>query len=549
MRRIFFDHGIGHRHLLAAAALIAACGGKAQTLGEGAERPGTSSGGRAGSAGSGGARDAGKGGDLGTGGAVVPGVDGGELPEAGGTNPGGGGTGGETGGQDGTGGTEQAGGSGGAALWLPSGSYDVRLHDVHFEAGNPPPSPSEGLYLRIDYDRSDYDTNATVTPRWGTPSAYTVRFEGDDIVLAYGYAVTTTPTAAGFIENDWPTLTLRRSEVPGEVATLDAEVFELLNENGDTVTSWSGTAKGDVTFDMLAPELRSDIASITGSSDALLPWEPLRFHAAEGVETLLGTAMTATITTPGPGLDAKLAGSVLPTNWNASDEFDLAGVILVEGRPSPWDPLPGSSVSIKADRRGVIDKSKHRMAADVTTGVKYLAVGPTIDRYTFESSSALPGVWGPVSYYSPKFPNSPCASGGCIQLGPFQDGACNVPRIGIAGRLRRGEGPLHVRYRVVAAAPPPSTDNPIIPFEIEVADETGTLDMDVTPPDFQDLGSGGGELHWSSGPLVAEVDIPQGEMTEVGVAVFAGSPSSISCTSDAAAKGPKTAVIIDRVEF
>jgi hypothetical protein len=57
-----FIVGMPLRNLLVAAVLVTACGGKAQTLGDGFDGPRTASGGHAGSGGSRGARDAGAGG-------------------------------------------------------------------------------------------------------------------------------------------------------------------------------------------------------------------------------------------------------------------------------------------------------------------------------------------------------------------------------------------------------------------------------------------------------------------------------------------------------
>jgi hypothetical protein len=543
-------------------AFTLACSARSTSFGENAERPGTSTGGSGGYSGGSTVADAGDAtADGSTGGAAGAAEDGGET---------GGRFAGENDGGPDTGIASDAPRGGGpgedAPFTLPSGSYDLVLTDVHIDhnaAAPVPPggSPAEKLDLHLEYRLADGTPKAWLTPRWGdSDGTFAVNVRPNEIILDIGNAALTVPTASGSLTDTFRKLRITPSDVPGTLAAVEVTLEETVY---DHEISWLGlgTAKGNLVADKLPPEVRVEFDPTTGSRDTLLPWESPLVRAAEGVTPLLTSSLEAKIGKPGPGLDPKLAGAPAPLvtrDLEAEAGLDpkftgLSGMFL-DATATSWDKLRGSKLDVKVRSQSVVDLAGNSMRADFFTQWGYLDIGPAVDEYAFGGSApAFPGNWGSVKLVA-KGSDPRCASSGCIQLGPFENGICDVPHIGVAGRLRGHASVLKIRYRILAADDPgggaPYVFARPFPFSVQIASAFSSGDFAVDLAPLHDLGAAAGELHWGSGDQTAEMDFAADDSPEVGFAIYVGEWGYIRCAGGAShPAGTKTLVIIDRVGF
>jgi hypothetical protein len=455
-----------------------------------------------------------------------------------------------------------AGGGGGPAGGgpLPPGSYNVVLRDVEAKyewdghggawdgTGVPPfgPPASEGMRLRIDYRENGGTPEAVVTPRWGEHQAFAVSWEGNVMVLAGAVGVEPTWDL-------WTTFRLSPSDERADAASLRAIGVE---NPTDVAVTWTAhvTAQGDVSADASAPEIRNETRSIWGPPDALLPWDTVKLHAAEGVFLNLLNGFDTTITSSESG--SLRAGFPLPMTWTAGapdPAVDWAGATSLIGAPISWDPIPGSSIQVTAPAYAVTDLAGNRMASTFAASFKYLDVGETVEEYTFDGEAApRPGGWGSVTYLGQKTGGDPrCGTGGCVELGPFDDN-CDAPRMGIAGRLRARPGPLFVRYRVLSGDAPGGGDpnsKAISPMTaLTIGLDGQSMERQLPSSKLHDLGGAAGELHWSSDDVSEDVYTPVGASGELGFVIHTGTRSPDDCVRQPAEQ-TRRAVIIDRIGF
>jgi hypothetical protein len=382
-----------------------------------------------------------------------------------------------------------------------------------------------------------------MTPRWGDPFQYAVSFEGNAIVLKGG-AVIVGPTSPVGTYDAWTGFRLTPSSTNSGVASFEAVGREVINQGDD---SWTATvrAKGVVRQDTIAPEVRTENSSI-GPPDTLLPWDTVTLHAAEGVKEL-ASAVIATAPADKGG-----DGDEVAMYWQERYDYDLLqylGAIHVIGRRETWDPIPGSSMLLSSNALLVQDVAGNTLAPPFASKLKVLDVGKVVPAYTFDGAAApVPGSWGTVTYYGKTTGSDPlCAKGGCVMLGPFDNGDC-VGRIGIAGRLQARSRYLTVRYRVLSSEMSDGSDVPF-PFTLQtVANGDEVNEHGIQLPYFHDAGTAAGELRFVSDDITERFESPA-ENAEIGFVVYAGDASRLDCSGPPIFQGAKTAVVIDYIGF
>jgi hypothetical protein len=147
-----------------------------------------------------------------------------------------------------------------------------------------------------------------------------------------------------------------------------------------------------------------------------------------------------------------------------------------------------------------------------------------------------------------------CEHGGCVQIGPFENGVCGALRAGIAGVVESSARTLSVRYRVLlddmGSGQPPSTYGAAFSIDgtrpgadlqsVQVNAPTGT----VKKLTARVLGMG-----WATEWTTAELALPSSTSPLAGFTVRAGSyAGSPSCGGGGPVPQPiKTIVLVDSV--
>jgi hypothetical protein len=507
--------------------LAAACGGNSSndTAGPGA---GTAGQGGGGPGGAGGAAGAGVGGAAGVGGTSM------------------------------TAGSAGSGGSGGANG--VEGSYDLVFKSVvaMTRPGSPTTSPpSEGATLRIDLRRAAGSYEALVTPRWGTPVAYSVMAASSELTLAG--SATVTGGNFGALTDKWKELRLGIDAATGGLSgTVQASGEEMILM-GDVIDTAALTAGGSVKADSTLPDVRSEVRSGILPEGQMLPWEGLAVRAAEGVGAEpFRTGLSVSRTSPDPN------APMPSTEWvpGPTDATAWGGAVTAVGHTKSWDELGGIPMTLRVPSTAVVDRATHAMAANYSAGFTFFDIKLAATYPLDAGPTGVPPQWGEVTVHGMSSADPLCEVGVCALLGPFQNGYCSVGRRGLAGRLTAPRPPsgapsnrgiVRVRYRVMTA---PGTGQTLptggpAPFSVDVAvlgAEPSTTEVKM--PALRDLGAGAGEFRYASDFLDAVATSPDvgAPPSEFGFAIYAGTRSTISCGPGGLLPPPvKTQVIIDKI--
>jgi hypothetical protein len=470
------------------------------------------------------------------------------------TTVGGGGNGGSAG-SGGTAGTGGTGGSGGI-----EGSYDLTFKGV--VATTRPGSqmtspPSEGASVRVDLRLSttaaSYD--AVVTPRWGTPTAYTVT--ASDAELKLSGAATISGGTFDYRTDKWTDLRLARDAMGGLSGSVRGSGEETIIM-GDVIDTAQLTTMGSITRDATPPEIRSEVSSPLLPAGQVLPWDTLRVRAAEGVDA---SRWAAGLSVARANADA---GAPMPvTKWVTAptDATSWSGAVTADGKLQTWDDAGGIAMTVGAPGAAVVDRASQSMAKDFSSAFSFLNIllaAP--DSYALGMPpTPLPAQWGDVAAHGVSGADALCESGVCLLIGPFDNNYCSVGRRGVAGRLaapRTAGGSmatkvvLRVRYRVLTAGTSVVPNGPA-PFSVDVvALGVDPHTTEIAPPTLHDLGAGAGEFHLASDFLDAVAPGPDTAAPEYGFAIYAGTRSTINCGPGGGGLLPppvKTEVVIDKI--
>jgi hypothetical protein len=489
-------------------------------------------------AGSGGA---GGGGQGGTGGAGTGGTT---------TAAGGGGNGGSAG----SAGTAGAGGSGGTGS--VEGSYDLVFKNVVATKRNPLPMtspPSEGATVRVDLRAAGAGYEAVVTPRWGTPTAYTVT--ASDAELKLSGAATVSGTSNGYITDKWSELRLGRDATGGLSGSVQGSGDET-STMGDVLDMATLTTMGSVAKDGTLPEVRSEVRSPVLPAGQLLPWDSIDVRAAEGVDAKhLQDGLSVTRANPDPTAPMPV------TRWvtGPTDATSWAGAATAAGKIASWDAVGGIGMLVGAAGTAAVDRVGQTMSKNFSSTFTFFDVHLAASDYALGAPpTGVPAQWGDVTVHGMTGADAVCESGMCLVLGPFDNNYCGVPRLGVAGRLTAPSIPgggtatkvaLRVRYRVLLAGPNFIDTMGPRPFSIDVValggePRTTTFELPIALHDLD-----AGEFHLVSDFLDAVASGPDSAATEYGFAIYAGTRSTISCGPGGGLLPPsrKTQIVIDKI--
>jgi hypothetical protein len=362
----------------------------------------------------------------------------------------------------------------------------------------------------------------------------------------------------GYATDKWKELRLARDAAGGLSGGVQGSGEETI-VMGDVLDMATLTTGGSIAPDGTLPELRSGVASPVLPMGQLLVWDVFRIRAAEGVNAdVLKAGLSLGRAMPDPN------STVPPIDWitEPTDATAWAGAVAAIGRAKFWETLGGIAMQIRAGGAAVVDRSAHSMASDFSAPFTFLDLGVATSSYPLEApTTALPAKWGEVTFLGMSGTDATCESGICALLGPFQNNYCDVGRRGLAGRLYRPGQPdaapttramVRMRYRVMTAAGlngmPAAGPTP---FSIDVA--VPGLDARTTEvklPALHDLGAGAGEFRYVSDFLDALAPSPDTTTApdEFGFAIYAGSPSTISCGPGGLLPPPvKMQIVIDKI--
>jgi hypothetical protein len=244
-----------------------------------------------------------------------------------------------------------------------------------------------------------------------------------------------------------------------------------------------------------------------------------------------------------------IEGDTLPTSW--------VGAVQAKGLLTSWNgPLASSpSLSILA----LLDRAGNSSAAS-TTPLAFTLLAPSVTSQSFDSDVVTVAYWGPSLTLRGGFTGSDpnCETGGCVQMGSFQNTVCGAPRIGIAGRLAVASAKaVHVRYRVLVNLPgvqPPGPAPTLYapPFTVDVANPG--VDAKASQPTIDSsalkgLASPMLGMSWATDWSTFDAPAPT-QAAELGFTVRAGSSASSANVGACGGLEPApldTIVLIDSV--
>jgi hypothetical protein len=510
-------------------ALPIACGGR--------DRIGTSKAGHAGSA-----SDSDAGADAGILGSGTGGTGaGGSGGLAGIAGSGGFGTaGGATGAGGALIGDAAAGGSSNVETTVIPGSYDLVLHGITRSPNSGFPnltSPSEGASMRVDIrNRAGSFFDAVVTPRWGSPAAFSGFVALSVLPLA---GQTEFWDGATGVDDKWTTITLPIG--PGHGLLLGSGVTltgdEMVMESGSSTLS----GNGDIVLDHSQPEVTADSTSPNGPDSALLPWDPIVVHAAE---PLPADALASDVS-----LDVNAVNVPLTFDFEPTDPMtSWAGVATARGHATSWDALLHGGTGTLSTSPTALPRDPSGNSLKATSqSLFFLDPGDAVSEVTFTGGKNF-AKWGNVTYWA--FSNSakPCQAGDCVQIGPFDHGYCDTPRTGLAVWLAVyvPATAFRVSYRAFTADPGATFDPA---FTVEATAPGGAVtSVPVVPSGLSDLGPSGAPLEYATDFLTVDVPFPAGFQIPgtLGVAIYGGRGADGPCGGPA--NFPvSTAVVIDHI--
>jgi hypothetical protein len=567
--------------LTLASPLLAACGGTTEDpgLGEATPGPGAASGssgaagssagsggtggasgaGAAGGSGGGGpagAGGAGSGGAGGSAGAAGAGGSGGAAAQGQGGSSGQGGSGGEAGaagqggagqGGAGQGGAGQGGSAGGADI---TGSYTLTFTSVDQSKspfGNLT-SPSPTTPARLDIRKNGEAYDAAFFARFSPvrPDPLTVTLSGESVLLE-GIAHVQGTSDGATVSDGWSALTLARSPDGSLAGTLSATGIETVLF-GDSLGSTGISGTGTLSADTLPPELEADFSSAHGPTDALLPWDPLTVSLSEAIAPdLLLPHLSVALFGPETPLPLPVTWSFKPT---ADEPAAWAGAVAASGFLESWDLPASGSVALQISA-GAADPSGNTAPALVAE-TKVLPVGQPTKAFPFDSDVVTEAHFG-MSALLGGFAGSDahCEKGGCVRLGPFEQGGCKAGGNGIAGRLAAKPGDtLSIRYRFAIAGaqggPAPQVFGAI--FGVDLHGKKGVvsaLDSEFGATTLHALPVVEDDLTWSSDWLTATRTVTGVEGDDIGFVLYTG--SSFSVCSSILPPPVKMALFIDSI--
>lgn len=411
------------------------------------------------------------------------------------------------------------------------GSFDLTFDQASasFQGGGPSlpagtQPPSLTIAARLDVRKSPAGGyEAVLTPRWGTPSSYSVALADDAMTLTGTGGIGAASGTIGGVFDEWSTLTLPRNDgkLTGEVRGTGKEHVG----EGDEIWEGDLTGKGKIVADRTSPELRSNIKSRSGPDGTLLPWDPIVVEAAEPV-TASGIEEQTSI--------AGDHGDSLTLRWEPrKDASDWPGITSSTGHVDDWTRAmsgePWALSNAGALARDLVGLS----ASSVRAPLKFLRLGSPTKEIGFDDDVLEAASWGAYAVYGGGLAgtNDPrCESGGCMRIGPFDSDACGVARAGFAGQLQRLPlGHVELRYRVLAKpkydgeGAQPTIYGDVVTLELAspkattedtgVRAEAGTLSKLAAPIDGLTYASA-----WTT------LDVPAPGSDTIGVAVIAGGP-------------------------
>ena len=331
-----------------------------------------------------------------------------------------------------------------------NGSYDLRFTKVAKVtiASGPPTDgkfPSMEGHARVDIllpTGASSAYTAIVTSAFGAPTRFTVRQDGDDVVLEQDKSISFGEVSFGENVSDVPqdtydTLTLKRTHsgsiADSFTATGAQNVYASDGDGGATATL---AASGVVSKSALEPQLRVVTQSPSGPSDALLPWDPIELQASEPV-----SGSTSALRVNGASARAFVADkeAAFPdgSSWMGArttlTSFDFAGKVEVDAS----------------------------IAGAHAVTVPFLSIPAPVAALSFDGSELGGASWGGVLHV--RSTTSCETGGGCVKLGPWNADVCRVPRVGVAAKLATfGKKAVTLRYRVLTADPPAGSPTPML---------------------------------------------------------------------------------------
>jgi hypothetical protein len=212
---------------------------------------------------------------------------------------------------------------------------------------------------------------------------------------------------------------------------------------------WGGdlTGTGTLAQDTTHPEVRADVLSGIGPSDALLPWDRLPISTAEPVDEKGLQDNTQISSDKGDKLAVVWQPTVSPdTAW--------AGRASFVGYLQDWVSATSSdSWNVRNTGEFVVDRVGLSAAA-ITTPLKFLRMGGPTQSVEFDDDVVESSSWGDYMIYGGGFAGQSdprCEQGGCMRIGPVRYDFCAMPRAGFAAQLQRLAGGLvELRYRILA---------------------------------------------------------------------------------------------------
>lgn len=459
-------------------------------------------------------------------------AEGGAGGSAGRTSTGGkgGATGGSAGGLGtaGSAGAPGGGASGASGHLAPLGSFDLTLTavDASLPTGSgKQPSPSLGTSFRLDL--LDHSTGspwkAVVAPRWGTPTVFEGSVMSQGLLLS-GAATVKVPG----VTDVWQSFLLgldKDGKLTGTVSAVgqESDLTESVGVSGKI--SGKGTLGPDVTPPAGKPGVDAGFAS-----EALLPWEPISVRFAEPIAEADAKSHLA----------LQVYGAQAPVTWSFVGGADKAsGVVQASGFALAWTDLSSSKLELIP---GYPDKALNP-GSGFEKGLSLLSPPKAT---TGKSAVSFQGDyvgWGGASVVL----KSEACDGPCAVLGPVPAAACDLPSIGLAGRLDVPEkaSMVRVRYRVLLAGD--SAPTTVAALSVMLARPgKAPVTKDVQSPLVMPFGG-----QFASAWLTAELPLPAKSgvaPAELGWAIRAGGfAAAESCGPTANAPTAPMTVLVDTI--
>jgi hypothetical protein len=450
------------------------------------------------------------------------------------------------------GGTDSGGGDGsiGGAI---EGSYDLTFGHVvvsmQQQVGTNVTPPSLSKAVRLDLRKRDDGTyDAVFTTRWGQSSAMKVDVTASAVTLTGQGAVQANDVF--YVTDTYKSLVLARGADGALSGSVTATGEEDVSE-GDYVITGQIDATGAIARDATAPELRATLTSPDGRGDVLLPWDPIRVDLAEPVD-FDAVAKAFVLTTKGGDAIAiawtKASGD--PQNDAATAWAGATGAL---GTVTAWGDVLAPTLALAATPT-IVDRVGHATSA-YSASPSFLGLEQHQTTHDFDSDVVTVGSWGNPLFlggFTGSDPN--CEHGGCVEIGPFDNGVCGAPRIGVAGLIDAATASnVVVRYRVLfddmgSGQPPPSYGAAFVVDTARPGVDKRSTQATTMSADVKQLATPMLGMSWATDWTTLRAPLPTGTSTVVGFTVRAGAyPGAGGCAGGPAPAPVKTIVLVDSV--